>query len=102
MGKYVSDIQFRFLLAQLHLDSLTDKVTPKAIRTALSKLLKGSDGLNMAYDQAMERIMNQKHGFRELAQQVLSWITYALRPLTVRELQHALAVELDDLELDED
>jgi len=37
----------------------------------------------------------------ELAKQVLGWITFAKRPLTTSELQHALGVELDALELDE-
>ncbi|KFY47728.1 hypothetical protein V496_10483 [Pseudogymnoascus sp. VKM F-4515 (FW-2607)] len=104
--KVISDIidtiDGMFLLAQLHLDSLTDKVTPKAVKTALSRLPKGSTGLDMAYDQAMERITNQKPGFRELAEQILSWITYAQRPMSVRELQHALAVELGKPKLDED
>jgi hypothetical protein len=100
--KHFLDVQLRFLLAQLHLDSLTDKTSPKAIKLALKRLPKGSDGLNIAYDEAMGRILTQKPGFRELAEQVLSWITYAQRPLTVRELQHALAVEPGEPELDED
>lgn len=90
------------MLAQLHLDSLEDKLTPRAVKAALLDLPKGSDALDVAYDQAMERINNQKAGFRDLADQTLSWIIFALRPLTVLELQHALAVELGDPELDED
>ena len=92
----------RFLLAQLHLDSLEDKLTPKAIKTALSNLPKGSRALDVAYDEVIQRINHQKQGFRELADQVLIWIIFALRPLTVLELQHALAVEQNDTELDED
>ncbi|KAH0537365.1 hypothetical protein FGG08_005844 [Glutinoglossum americanum] len=91
-----------FLLAQLHLDSLTDKTSPKAIKNALKRLPKGSDALDIAYDEALERINGQQSGFRELAGQVLSWVTYARRPLTVPELQHALAVEPGELELDEE
>jgi hypothetical protein len=37
-----------------------------------------------------------------LAKRVLSWITYAVRPLSVKELQHALAVMPDTTELDPD
>jgi hypothetical protein len=81
---------------------LTDKTSPKAIRIALSQLQSGVSGLDKAYDEAMERIMSQKKGFRDLAGRVLSWITYAQRPLTVRELVHALAVEPGERELDED
>jgi hypothetical protein len=50
----------------------------------------------------MERIEGQKTGFRDLAKRVLSWITCAKRRLTTSELRHALAVEIDESELDED
>jgi ankyrin repeat protein len=50
----------------------------------------------------MERINGQKPGFRQLAEKVLSWITCAKRPLTTLELQHALAIEVGDYELDEE
>jgi hypothetical protein len=58
--------------------------------------------LSRAYDYAMERIDGQSTGFKELALKVLSWITCAKRPLTVAELQHALAVETGEPELDND
>jgi hypothetical protein len=41
----------------------------------------------------MRRIESQNNGDRELAEQVLFWISSALKPLTLRELQDALAVE---------
>lgn len=46
----------RFLLAQLYLESLNDKRTPKLIRRALENLLKGSGTLDQAYGKAMEII----------------------------------------------
>lgn len=91
----------RFLLAKLHLDSLKSKWTPKAIRTALETLPTGSEVYNETYDAAMDRIKGQT-GSRELAIQVLSWITCARRRLTTLELQHALAVEIGKSDLDED
>jgi ankyrin repeat protein len=90
----------RFLLARLHLDSLTDKMSIKDVKLALKRLPKGGDALETAYGNAMERIDAQQPGFRGLAKQVLSWITYAKRPLTLLELQHALAVELEEPRLD--
>ncbi|RYP53496.1 hypothetical protein DL768_001533 [Monosporascus sp. mg162] len=90
-----------FLLAQLHLNSLTGKRTVKSIRTALKTLPKGSKAYDQAYEDAMNRIEEQG-GAKELAKQVLSWITCAKRPLTITELQHALAVEVDEPELDEE
>lgn len=67
----------RFLLAQLHMDSLATKGTCKAVRKALEALPKGLDN---TYDEAMERIEKQNKDDQELAKRVLYWICYALRP----------------------
>ncbi|OCK95650.1 purine and uridine phosphorylase [Cenococcum geophilum 1.58] len=91
-----------FLLAQLYLDSLIGKTSSKAIKTTLKKLPTGSEAYDYAYKEAMERIEDQIADSRELAKQVLSWITCAKRPLTTLELQHAIAVEIGVSELDED
>ncbi|KAH7182225.1 ankyrin repeat-containing domain protein, partial [Fusarium sp. MPI-SDFR-AT-0072] len=55
-----------------------------------------------AYDQAMERINGQRPGLRKIAHDVLLWVACAKRPLTTSELQHALAIEVGDPELDRD
>ncbi|EEU34254.1 uncharacterized protein NECHADRAFT_85540 [Fusarium vanettenii 77-13-4] len=100
-----------FLLAQIFLDSLDDKLTPKGIRNGLKDLRKQIQGpgeagqaqaLDYAYEQALERINSQKPGLRNIALQVLAWITCAKRPLTQLELQHALAVEPDTTQFDEE
>ncbi|KFY84554.1 hypothetical protein V500_09211 [Pseudogymnoascus sp. VKM F-4518 (FW-2643)] len=91
-----------FLLAQLHLESLIGKRSPKAIRTALEKLPTGSEAYDYAYTEAMERIEGQLADSQELAKQALGWITCSKRPLTTLELQHALAVEIGQSSLDED
>jgi hypothetical protein len=49
----------------------------------------------------MERIEGQLADQVELAKQVLLWITCGKRPLTTSELEHALAVEVGERELDE-
>ncbi len=41
----------------------------------------------------MQRIENQYIDDANIAHGVLSWIVYANRPLNIREVQHALAVE---------
>lgn len=92
----------RFLLAQLHFASLVGKDTPKAIRKALQSLATGSQAYDAAYELAMERIRGQLQEHAERAKQVISWITCAKRPLTKLELQHALAVEVDEVKLDEE
>lgn len=55
-----------------------------------------------AYHDAMKRIQGQVSDQTEMAMQVLAWITCAKRPLTTVELQSALAVEMNESDLDED
>ena len=50
----------------------------------------------------MGRIEGQLKDQEELAKQVLSWVTCAKRPLSTTELQHALGVEVGEMELDPD
>jgi hypothetical protein len=73
----------------------------KDINSALQALPRGEEALDQAYREAKDRIDGQRQGFCDLAKRVLSWITYAQRLLTTEELQHALAVEIGKLELDE-
>jgi ankyrin repeat protein len=80
----------------LHVQSLATKNTLKKVRKALNDL---PEELNEIYNAALERIQNQHKDRSELAMRMLSWITYALRPLKVGEIQHAMAVM--DLDPDE-
>ena len=93
------DNSARFLLARLHMDSLVGKLNARQVRAALENLPEGMDG---TYDEAMERVERQDDIHKQLAKRVLSWITYAVRPLSVTELQHALAVMPDTTKLDPD
>ncbi|KAJ4161615.1 uncharacterized protein LMH87_007645 [Akanthomyces muscarius] len=103
--KIMKAIGGTFLLAKLHIDTLKGKRTPMAIRKALTELAElatGSDAYDRVYNNAMKRIEGQLKGQTKLAMQVLSWIVNAKRPLTTSELQHALAVEIDETKLDKD
>ncbi|KAI0892243.1 ankyrin repeat-containing domain protein [Annulohypoxylon nitens] len=91
-----------FLLAQLYLDSLIGKRSPKAIRLALAQLPTGLGAYNSAYENAMKRIEGQVKDQEDLAKQVLSWVICAKKRLTTSELRYALAVEIGRHELDED
>ncbi|UKZ56063.1 hypothetical protein TrVGV298_009889 [Trichoderma virens] len=91
-----------FLLAQLHFDRLIDCITRKAVMKALKDLPTGSGAYDYAYDAAMERINQQSSSRSALAINALSWITHARWPLSVVELQQALAVEIGEDEFDED
>ena len=94
--------QARFLLAQLHIDSLRDKTSTKLIKKALEALPKGSNALDGAYRGAMQRVDDQMEGFRILAKQLLGWLTYSERLMTIEEVQHALAIEPGTPDFDED
>ena len=76
-------------MAKLLLDSLVTKMTRKALREAIGELPKT---LNDTYDDALSRINKQNKDEKELAERILSWISYAFRPLNITELRHALAV----------
>ncbi|KAB5542460.1 hypothetical protein GE09DRAFT_1225395 [Coniochaeta sp. 2T2.1] len=100
-----------FILAEIYLSALEDKATPRAVKNTLGQFERQERGstesqrrevLDRAYQHAMERINGQKPGFRKLALKAICWITCATRPLSPPELQHALAVEVGDSELDED
>src|SRR5271170_4488919 len=79
------------------MDSLVAKFNAREVRAALENLPEGMDG---TYDEAMERVERQDDRRKRLAIRVLSWIIYAVRPLSVKELQHALAVMPDTTKLD--
>lgn len=81
---------------------LQGQTTVKALRTALARLPTGSDAYDVAYQNAMERIEGQVKTQAKLAKDILAWITLARSPLKTTDLQYALAVELDEPELDED
>ncbi|CAI7602463.1 unnamed protein product [Penicillium palitans] len=86
-----------FLLAYLNMMVLKEQNSRRDIKDALHNLSKGERELKKAYDQMMERI---KKG--HLYAQILAWIFFAKRPLTTKELQHALAIRSHDTHLDEE
>ena len=79
------------------MDSLVGKLSPAEVRNALENLPEGMDD---TYDEAMERIERQEDNRKRLAKRVLSWITYVVRPLSVEELQHALAIMPNTTKID--
>ncbi|KAL8998031.1 MAG: hypothetical protein Q9188_006185 [Gyalolechia gomerana] len=88
-----------FLLARLQFDSLMAKPTLRKVKSALNSL---PEELDSMYDQAFERIQNQDPEFAALALKLIYWIHYAIRPLKVEELRHAVAVEFEDESFDEE
>lgn len=98
----VDSVDGMFLLAQLHMDSLSDKTSIKMVKKALDSLPKGSKALDLAYDGAIQRVDSQLERCRHLAKQLLGWLTYSERLMSVQEIQYALAVEPGESSLDED
>ena len=84
------------------MDSLKCKTTVKAIKSAMHNLPRGSEALETAYNEAINRIEAQPIDHQILAKKVISWITYAKRPLSIHELRLALAIEPGHPEFDED
>ncbi|KAH7169486.1 hypothetical protein DER46DRAFT_698966 [Fusarium sp. MPI-SDFR-AT-0072] len=101
-SQVIESVHGMFLLARFHLDSLTDKTTPKEIINALQKLPTGLNAYDEAYGKTIKRISNQQPGFRHLARRVLLWLTCTERPLTTLELRHALAMKTSITTLDQD
>lgn len=75
------------------------KHTVKKIREAFGSL---PQGLDDTYNDAIERIAAQGSDDFALALQVFGWITHARRPLTIEQLQHAIAVERGMTTLDQE
>jgi hypothetical protein len=81
------------------MDSLCEKSTLKSLHQTLEKL---PDGFKNTYDHVLARIDRQPEEKRQLAYQVLSWVSYAFRPLSLIELQYAVATHEDMTEISED
>ena len=83
----------RFLLAQQHMDLLARKRSRRDVEAALNTLPKELDA---TYDEAITRIDEQSEEDRHLASRILSWVVAARRPMTMTQLQIALAVSPGD------
>ncbi|KAF7354365.1 Ankyrin repeat protein [Mycena venus] len=98
-SKITCTVDGMFLLAKLHIDSLSTKTTVKGVREALKTLPRT---LNGSYDDAMRRIKEQNEESRNIANSTLGWVANAKRPLRVLELLTALAIEPSTKALDKD
>jgi hypothetical protein len=88
-----------FLLVRLHLNALSMEDNRKSLRRAILRL---PTHLDTMYDQTTQRIRTQIHQRSSRAEQVLSWLSCSIGPLTAVELQTALAVEEGDKDLDDE
>ena len=90
------------MLARLHLGTLATKHSRKALKLALQSL---PIEFNRTYEDALRRINDQNKDDALLAEKVLLWVTYASNPLTLIELQHAIAamdLAIEETEFDDE
>ncbi|KFY17241.1 hypothetical protein V492_00802 [Pseudogymnoascus sp. VKM F-4246] len=80
-----------FQLAKMQIDHLVTEETVEDVIDALDSL---SDNVNDYYQKSIERIerMNSVK-VQNIIKNILKWVYYAKRPLTVREIYHILAVK---------
>ena len=82
--------KYRFLLPKLQLATVLKEPTMHMREEAANNLLQELDEI---YKETIQRIQSQSKGMKNLAMKILMWIDVAFRPLRLKELEHALAVE---------
>lgn len=75
------------------MQSIISSVSVREVEESLCRL---SSNYADAYEGVMLRIQAQESQLREIAMKALMWTSWDGRRLTVEELQHALAVRLED------
>ncbi|KAL4783586.1 nucleoside phosphorylase domain-containing protein [Aspergillus varians] len=94
-------VEGRFLLAQLHYDTISTKRTLRQIKDTLRSLSTGPRAYDQVYDEAMSRISGSGDMCAKIGMKVLMGITRASRPLSTEEMQNSLAPVLGDCTPDE-
>ncbi|KAJ7659436.1 ankyrin repeat-containing domain protein, partial [Mycena olivaceomarginata] len=89
-SKISGTVDGMFLMAKLHIETLSTKSTIKAVRAALHELPKD---LEHTYEAVMQRIDSQNEDDKQIAHSTLTWVTNSKRALRVPELQEALGIE---------
>lgn len=79
----------RFLLVEFQLNHVLSEIDPREMLVALHSV---PSDLPEAYETVFVRIERRSKGAKALALRIVSWIYNAKRPLSIWELQEALAV----------
>ncbi|KAL8932770.1 MAG: hypothetical protein Q9216_006685, partial [Gyalolechia sp. 2 TL-2023] len=87
-----------FMLAKLYMSAIKVKTSPEEVKDALENLPQGYDD---SYKATMERIeatslANPNDTSSSLARRALMWVVCSYRPLSLAELQEALAIDVDN------
>lgn len=89
----------RFLLPALQVKSVLDQTCKAEVRQAVRNLPKE---LNDTFKAILDRIYTQSKSRAELAMDTLKFVSHAKRPLGIDEVKQALAVNLNDSDLNRD
>jgi hypothetical protein len=92
----------RFLLAKLSMSAISKVPNRKKLNQALESIASGGYSLDDGYNDTMKRLKAQSSGMPTDSIILLSFVTHASRELTVSELEHALAIEVDESSFDTD
>ena len=87
-------LRFRWVSCQVHY--LSKQLTGSAVRRALHHI---PEDLNRTYEQMLLRIPSEN---REMVYRVLLWLSFAKRPLKLKELAEAVILEEDQQDIDDD
>ena len=86
--KIITEYNFRFRWVALQLNEIKECRTTSDLKKQLADL---PQGLDKTYDQIFLGIKKKDHGYVKL---FLQWLSFAVRPLTLRELAATTAVDL--------
>ncbi|KIL84992.1 hypothetical protein FAVG1_11863 [Fusarium avenaceum] len=88
-----------FLMARYHTDLVLGQDSIRRVRQALISL---PHDLNSAYAGILERIYSQEPHKSLRSRQLIAWVLFSTRPLTIEETRCALSVEPGDSSLNQD
>jgi ankyrin repeat protein len=86
-----------FLWAKLALDGILQQTTTSELKQYIQDL---PDGLSSTTNLILNKIAAQPPNRAELARRVLTWLSYAKRPLTLSEIQEAAGITPDSAIID--
>ncbi|ETN37213.1 uncharacterized protein HMPREF1541_08203 [Cyphellophora europaea CBS 101466] len=99
LDKLVETAGGMFLLPSLHIGNILEQPTKGDVRDVLKGL---STDLTGVFNSTIARIRKLPPRSQVIAFQTLMWISHAKRPLTMLELQHALALRPSDADISEE
>lgn len=84
------------------MSTISKASNPKKLKQALESIASNNYSLDKAYNATIERLKAQDGGILEESIILLSFVTHASRELTVSELEHALAIEINESSFETD